>query len=217
MTYTAPLVGLQFNNGINAIIAYDPDCVRIDPYNNTNNPSGCLSMVYDLNGFAKPNRVNKDIKLFNVTKLGNVCAFELGGTCYGASFSPTALTYAQCEAQKSTLGINACCNTTDCPFGDFWAGAVAACGGKDKLPSQIQLKAIAQEIYPSGTWSGDRITGAVDNTKRSSYGLSSSPYLWSSSETSSANAYGFDFYSTYGEWAYDYRSHSSLKAICTLE
>lgn len=66
-TYTSPLVGIQFNNGVQGIIAYNPDCEYVNPYDNRAIATECLSMVYDLNGTTKPNVIDKDIYTYNAT------------------------------------------------------------------------------------------------------------------------------------------------------
>lgn len=70
-TYTSPLVGVLFSNGTTALIAYDPACVRQDAYDNQATATGCLSMLYDINGFSKPNQAGKDIRMYNVDQLGS--------------------------------------------------------------------------------------------------------------------------------------------------
>ncbi len=73
---------------------------------------------------------------------GSECAFEVNGTCYTNPALASPLSLAECEKQKDALGIDAC--YTDY---DYWAGAVAYCGGVDKMPTPEQLVQIAIDLY----------------------------------------------------------------------
>ncbi len=130
-------LGLMFANGTSAVLAYNPSCKQ-DRYSNLITGSDCIAMVYDTTGFGKPNKSGKDIGSLQVTKLGKACAVEVNGNCFSSPLTPAdikPLSKAECEAQKDDLGI------TNCSFdNDYWAGAVAACGGVDKMPSPNQLR-----------------------------------------------------------------------------
>ena len=130
-------VGLMFANGTSAVIAYNPSCKQ-DRYSNLITGSDCYGIVYDTTGFGKPNTLGKDIGSLHVTKLGKACAVEVNGNCFSSPLTPAdikPLSKAECEAQKDDLGIK------NCSFdNDYWAGAVAACGGVDKMPSPNQLR-----------------------------------------------------------------------------
>ena len=135
------IIGVQLANGTTGLIAYNPDCKQ-DPYSNQINGTSCLAMLYDTDGFKNPNTSGKDLRSINVSKLGSVCAFELGGTCFGTPFAPTPLTVAECEAEKNKLGIDYCLSDYN-----YWAGAVQQCGGIDKMASMAQLAEIANYVY----------------------------------------------------------------------
>ena len=68
------------------------------------------------------------------TGLGQECAFEIGGTCYTAPFTPKPLSKAQCKAEKDKLGIKYCEYDND-----YWAGAAKQCGGVSNMPIQDDL------------------------------------------------------------------------------
>ena len=220
-------VAVQFANGVNGVIAYNPDC-RQNQFSNdviTVGENGigttCLAILYDVDGFKNPNTQQKDLRGLNVISLGRNCAIELSdGTCFTAPFYPTALTLAECEAQKGELGISECYNGSD-----YWGGAVKAC--KDmgsSLPSQEQLDQLARDLYPgteiSSTLYEDSY-GTRDNDLAVSMGFITSPgssfWVWASEEYSESRAYDRGFHSTdtyrnsYG------RDDSINQAVCLAE
>ena len=62
-------VGVMFANGVTGVIAYNPDC---DFDNNTDEAStaSCIAILYDVDGFKKPNTLNKDIQAINIISIG---------------------------------------------------------------------------------------------------------------------------------------------------
>lgn len=69
------IVGLQFYSGVDALLAYNKNCVSADKYSNsTSEATKCTALLYDVNGISKPNIVNRDIKKYNVTSINNVIA-----------------------------------------------------------------------------------------------------------------------------------------------
>ena len=221
-------VGVQFANGVNGVIAYNPDC-RQNQFSNdviTIGENGigtdCLAILYDVDGFKNPNTQQKDLRGLNVASLGGSnCAIELSdGTCFTAPFIPTPLTLAECEAQKGELGISECFYDSD-----YWAGAVKAC--KDmgsSLPSQEQLDQLARDLYPGteiSSTSGKYSYGTRDNDLAVSMGFISSSgssfWVWSSEEYSWDYAYRRSFYSTSTLRDTSNRSNSSIQAVCLAE
>ena len=220
-------VGVQFANGVNGVIAYNPDC-RQNQFSNdvitvgeTGIGTNCLAILYDVDGFKNPNTEGKDLKNLNVTSLGGSnCAIELSdGTCFTAPFIPTPLTLAECEAQKGELGISECYYD-----GDYWAGAVKACHDMgSSLPSQEQLDQLARDLYPGTEISStlyESSSGTRDNDLAVSMGFISSPgntfWLWSSEETSKYLAYYRGFYSTSTNRNNYYRTNGH-QAVCLAE
>ena len=218
-------VAVQFANGVNGVIAYNPDC-RQNQFSNdviTVGENGistdCLAILYDVDGFKNPNTEGKDLKNLNVTSLGGSnCAIELSdGTCFTAPFYPTALTLEECEAQKGELGINECY-----PYGnDYWAGAVKACHDMgSSLPSQEQLDQLARDLYPGTTIYTDYTTsrGSRDNDLAMEWNFVSSPssafWVWYSEEISKYYAYDRNFYSTLTSRKYNSRDCSGYQAVC---
>lgn len=65
--YKTKNVGLRFTDGLLGIMSWNPDCDIVDAYNmKDTDPSECISYILDLNGFAKPDKVGKDIVLVGV-------------------------------------------------------------------------------------------------------------------------------------------------------
>ena len=217
-------VAVQFANGVNGIIAYNPSC-RQNQFSNdvitvgeTGIGTTCLAILYDVDGFKNPNTKDKDLKNLNVTSLGGSnCAIELSdGTCFTAPFIPTPLTLAECEAQKGELGISECYYD-----GDYWAGAVKACHDMgSSLPSQEQLTALANELYDAPISGSSTATEYAnrDNDLAVSMGFITSPssyfFVWSSEEYSKRYAYYRYFDSTYTSRNYDPRDSSYGQAVC---
>ena len=215
-------VAVQFANGVNGVIAYNPDC-RQNQFSNdvitvgeTGISTDCLAILYDVDGFKNPNTQQKDLRGLNVASLsGSNCAIELSdGTCFTAPFIPTAMSLSDCEAQKGELGISECYYDPD-----YWAGAVKACHDMgSSLPSQSDLYKLAEELYQdtSRPFSGNR-----DNDLAVSMGFITSPgssfWVWSSEEYSKHYAYNRYFYSTNPGQSYYPRNRSISQAVCLAE
>ena len=220
----ADTVGIVTADGTPMILSYDKNC-NFDPnnvglqYNQSSGKSNslaCLSGVFDWNGGARPNKLGDDvITLGMASGLGSSCAFEVNGTCYTAPFTPKPMTKAECEAQKSTLGINGCYYDND-----YWAGAVKTCKDQGKkLPTGAQLAELASQLYVGNPTIGAteykrNIQFDSNSSTAKSLGLTSGFFLWSGEEISSGNAYGRGFYTTYSYWGNEYRGHSTSQAVC---
>ena len=239
----AETVGVQFANGVTALMAYNKNCAS-DPFNNQfAATSACLGIIYDINANKKPNNatLGKDIASINVTQLGgnSSCIFEFSeGKCISKILGPqnggyTYLSYADCTTAKNNgeIDVNACCTKSNCMDTDYYAGAVKACGGKKaNLPSQSQLKELAEYIYAgsSGTITSTGYDGSISmNTDNSQSFLAQSPSssnfkIWSSTETSNLHAHNWAFYSFSTEWQnnndnMNYRDASGYLAVCVEE
>ena len=221
----ADTVGIVTADGTPMILSYDKNC-SFDPnnaglqYNQSSGKSNslvCLSGVFDWNGGAKPNKLGDDVlTLGSASGLGSSCAFEVGGTCYTAPFTPKPLTKAECEAQKDNLGIKACNYAQD-----YWAGAVKQCGGVSKMPTRAQLAELASQMYVGNPTIGakedkSRIQFDSNSSTAKALGLTPSFSLWSGGEISSGNggAYIRDFGTTYSTWNLSTRGYSGNQAVC---
>ena len=215
------LIGVQFANGVSGLIAYNPECSG-DPLSNQFKGTDCISMLYDVSGFKNPNTIGKDLGNFGaISRLGSSdCAFEIGGTCYSAPFTPTAHYWNACAADGTSsdpedqaimaqYGIQYCFSPVNAwdkhhsasrGYEDYWGGAVIACGGVDKMPTPAQLAELANYIY------GTSDIGATDTrqdvhmsvSKFDSLGLNiegnNSIFIWSNIVEDEFGAIGHDFY-----------------------
>ena len=210
------IVGVQFANGTTGLIAYNPDCKQ-NPFSNQITGTSCLAMLYDTDGFKTPNTSGKDLRSINVSKLGRTCAFELGGTCFGAPFLPTPITKAECEQLKGDLAINFCYYDDD-----YWAGAVKACGGTGKMPTMAQLAEIANYLYNTsgiGDWEDvSNLTLDYDKVAELGFTVTSGDFrVWSSQEFSGLIVYNRNFGSTGTYYSAHNRYHSILQAVCLVD
>ena len=141
-------VGLQFANGVTAVLAYnDYDCKQ-DPFSNSVSVMNCVSTLYDTSGMSSPNTTNKDVRGIN-TKVGR-CVLKSGDACFSAPkyVGNGRVTMAECEALKEeNFGHNDCLPNDN----DRWLYAAKYCGGLDKLPTTAELKNLADMIYGTDT------------------------------------------------------------------
>ena len=224
----ADTVGIVTADGTPMILSYDKNC-NFDPnnaglqYNQSSGKSNslvCLSGVFDWNGGAKPNKLGDDvITLGMASGLGSSCAFEVNGTCYTAPFTPKPMTAAECEAQKSALGIKQCCSTDYCDNEDYWAGAVKQCGGVSKMPTMAQLGELASQMYvgnPSIGAEEGKDNIQFDSNSSTAKALGLTPYfaLWSGEEDGSSRGYYRDFYTAGSSWGGYHRDGSTHQAVC---
>ena len=210
------VLGVQFVNGTTGLIAYNPDC-KEQPYTNQFSGTSCISLLYDTNGFKTPNSYPKDIRSINAKF--NKCAFKRNGTCFTAPFKPAPITKAECEALKTDLGITACNYDTD-----YWAGAVNACGGKTKMPTQANLATIAAYIYGINVNSIGTTPAHWDKNKADELGFfntSSDGFIvWANNEygAGGTDAYVRWFYPNYTMYYhFGNRNSSNTLAICLAD
>ena len=222
--YSSNNVGIVTADGTPMILSYNKKCEALDPVKQytwltsdgkpvTNATAGCVAAVFEINGGAKPNRYGDDVQSFNAGGLGSSCAIEIGNLCLTAPFSPTPMTKAECEAQKSTLGINECYYDND-----YWAGAVKACKDKGKKPpSHSDLDEIAKALYPNQTIKSNGSTWDLTYTAgtATSLGLPEPSFkLWSGEDHGPHFTYARDFNTRNTYWTTYYRDNSYLQAVC---
>ena len=223
------LIGVQFGNGTSGIIAYNPEC-KEQPFTNQFTGTSCLALLYDIDGFKKPNTQSKDLRSINVLSLGNIdCVVELSdGTCFTTGFKPEPLTYDECMANKDKWGILEC-NPKNT---DYWGGAVKVCGGADKLPTENQLVKFAEYLYNTSLPSNACENGlSLDKTKLSETGLTTEYsgtsferfYLYANNEGESYKGYNGIYYRTFEinrtcrVQNYNGRNSSDVQAICLAD
>ncbi len=191
------IVGVQFANGVSALIAYNPttgenSCTQ-DPYSNQISGGDCLAILYDTSANKNPNEVGKDLRANgNVKKLGATCAYEVEGVCYGATFkldsgakhywneclSGGTTTDPEDLAYMQKYNIKYCLPSSY--IGDRWAKIVETCGGTDNMPTKSQLSKIGGYLKSQGfndsdfqLWSGEERSGGVysESISYSSFGI----------------------------------------------
>ena len=212
-------IGVQFANGTTGLIAYNPDC-KEQPFTNQFNGTSCLAILYDTTGSKTPNTQQKDLRGINIISLGRSnCAIELSdGTCFTTPFTPTPLTMAECqeEMQKGELGIKSCYWDKN-----YWAGAVKACGGIDKMPTQAQLTVLAEEVYgtpikSSGftynlNWNKDKLDEMGFDTSSGSF------FVWSRETYLSSSAFDRSFFPNRTRWSTNYCNTINHQAVCLAD
>ena len=218
-------VGVQFANGVNALIAYNPQTDQ-QPFNNQFSATeASMAILYDVSGYKNPNTLGKDVNQnANVTDLGCMINPDLlGGMCISKILAPdtgySPMSAADCEAQKGDLGISSCYYNND-----YWAGAVKACGGTSNMPTMEQLGQLATYVYNyDGTIGAqqDISSGLTLDTEKAAQFLSASPgsssgwvYVWSGQESSQRNAYYRYFNSTTTGWNNLSRYGGGVLAVC---
>ncbi|MFI3300616.1 MAG: type II secretion system protein [Candidatus Gastranaerophilales bacterium] len=225
--FTSDNVSVIFADGVSALINYQDSCDWLDPYDGGANraaASNCVSMVYDLNGKKGKNKLNSDILTLNAQI---ECSFILSnGTC--ATTTPVMnstvgyLTYNECENQKNGLGIKDCCPDDTCSGKDYWAGAIAYCGGVSNMPTLDDLALIASDVYGGTVDAYGTLDGTPDSDRLTYYGLSEPDTrgfaIWSGIEASSTDAYRRSFYTTYtANISTIYRYYSNRYIFCVEE
>ena len=219
----ADTVGIVTADGTPMILSYDKECnfdvnntgLQFDKSSGKSNSLACISGVFDWNGGSKPNKLGDDVKLLGLASgLGSSCAFEVGGTCYTAPFTPKPMTKAECEAQKDNLGITSCNYSRD-----YWAGAVKQCGGVSKMPTAAQLAELASQMYVGNPTIGAKeykssIKFDSNSSAAKSLGITPYFYLWSGEEKNYGYAYGRRFGITDSFWLSNGRNFGDFQAVC---
>ena len=220
--WKSDIIGVQFANGVSALIAYNPltsgnKVCSQDPYSNQITGEDCLAILYDTSGAKNPNTAGKDLRAnSNVTRLGSGCTFEIGSACYTTlPFKPTPISKAECESLKVDLGIKGCQYD-----GDYWAGAVKACGGVGNLPTMEQLADIANYLYNTDKM---QAMNSVTNVTRDdalakalgfNYNTGATFYIWSSKEYTSGITYDRYYEANRSSWHNSTRTNSFQLAVC---
>lgn len=129
-------VGLGLINGTMLIMSYDPNCKYIPPYDNKIDTTGCISMVYDINGYGKPNQVGRDIATLNAT-ITTCDGVKVGSLCVSGG---DITSYLPDGTYTDPWGSNP----------DYWAGAKKACVEQGmRLPTTDELNVLYQN-YKNG-------------------------------------------------------------------
>ena len=219
-------VGVQFANGVNALIAYNPQTEQ-QPFNNQFSATeASIAILYDISGHKNPNTLGKDVNQnANIKTFG--CMLEpdlIGGMCISQILAPgtgySAISKAECEqiADEGYGNNKAYCGYYD---NDYWAGAVKACGGVSKMPNPSQLEELAKYLYNIDSMNETtNTTSAPLDTEKAALFLSFSPYsssfyVWSNHEYSQDEAYYRGFTLRHTFWNYAKRDNGiSYLAMC---
>ena len=235
----ADTVGIVTADGVPMILSYKKDCdfnvdesgLKFDEGSAMSNSMGCLSGVFDWNGGKNPNKLAKikgdtkgDILPFGDAQgLGTECTIEIGKKCFTAP-KPVEkpLTYAQCRSKKGELGI------TECYYdNDYWAGAVAMCGGTDKMITMVELGQLASLLYKEHPTVGaeqNKSNITLDTSVATAMGFSGTSFsVWTGEEFngnyaySRNNAYTRSFDPSYTYWSCNNRNFSGRQVVCSAD
>jgi prepilin-type N-terminal cleavage/methylation domain-containing protein len=158
-------LGLGLINGYTAILSYNPDCPVPDISATGAQTTSCLSLVYDINGKAKPNKLGKDVYTLNANPF-NTC-IKIGSLCVSASdesFIPLD-TCGSSPYDSSGSGSVACANNR-------WAGAKKACADIGMhLPTIDELSAMYQHKDELGMTSWFWSSTAGESTNSCAYAM----------------------------------------------
>ena len=197
--YGTETIGVQFADGVNALIAYNKSIVN-DPYSNevvkvtgTDQKSvgldtQALAILYDVSGAKTPNSygTGKDIRGLNINiKTG--APVQVIGTSYSA---------INC-ADSTSEGYEYCSKgDKEYVYDNYWAGAKKACA--DLGMSLPAIGGTYGQTCPTDA-AEDTLCGIYNN--RDEYGISSG-WFWSSSEYDASIAYDVSFDSGYVDTDY---------------
>ncbi len=180
-------VGIVTADGTAMILSYDKSCdfdvdkdgLKFNQSGAISSSTNCISGVYDWNGGSKPNKLGQDVLTLGMAGgLGAECAIEIGDKCFTAPVQPKALTRSECEGQKGKLGIKECVVDND-----YWAGAVAQCGGVQNMPTAEDLAKLASLVYKGNPTIGAKKSAmnlTLDTSAASSLGFAGTSFIvWS--------------------------------------
>jgi prepilin-type N-terminal cleavage/methylation domain-containing protein len=181
-------LGIGLLNGYTAILSYNPDCPVLDITAPGAQTTSCLSLVYDINGKAKPNKLGKDVYTLNANPF-NTCT-KMGSLCVSLSnetYSPINTCDGTSEYDRNCTTANGC-GSYYCT-NNYWAGAKKVC---NDIGMHLATK--------------DELAALVPHA--SELGLSCS--VWSSTENPAGHVWGQQFPSgakfstTYKYFLYNY-------------
>ena len=167
------VVGVQFGNGVTGLMAYNPKCEE-NPNSNEVAVLNCIALLYDVNGQTKPNQMTKDLRTTANVGDGFTDPLVINGVKITKVIKPADIapvmydngTWPDCDTFKAQYGTEACNSFSGNT--DYYAGAVAICGGMHNMPTDKELALIAQELYnyPSIAINGG-YSGSIDSKKKS--------------------------------------------------
>jgi len=131
-------------------------CERIDPFDNTKDTTGCMSLLYDTNGMGSPNMMGKDIGAINAT-ISTCDGYKLGAMCVDAA-NTTYTPINTCDGSVDISYDPSGSTNTTCAV-NYWAGARKACAAKSmSLPTggsgSSELNTMYQNFLSGGNLVG---------------------------------------------------------------
>ncbi len=189
--YGTETIGVQFADGVSALIAYNPKATQ-DPLSNqvvrltgskdsVGLSTDAISILYDVSGGKTPNQMDtgKDIRGINIAIKTRAKFKNLGPNTITVDCSTTAASSTDAQIKAD---YDAYCGPNPSGTNDRWAGAKKACAEEGMhLPTIEELR----DIYASET-----------------EGIPNTGYSWSSSE-----------YTEHYAWALYFADGSELSAI----
>ena len=216
--WSTEALGIQFVNGVSAIVAYnDYDCEQ-NPYSGSITGRKCVSMIYDTDGKDGENESTKDVR--GINSMLTSCAVKSGDVCFGTPFQPEPMSLEDCqkEVEKGVLGISSCYHDQD-----YWAGAVKECGKIENMPGySTHLTLIANYIYNTDISPSGQVTGlTMDRERVSSLGFTnfvSGFKMWANTPVGgSGNAATTRLFTSYTGGGNTQRNSSGIWAMCVTE
>ena len=218
------IVGVQFANGVNAMIAYNPltsgdNACSQDPYSNEITGDNCLAILFDISGEKNPNTIGKDLySNGNVRRLGSNCSFEIGGTCYEiVALKSTSHSWNNCSTEGTSTdpddiaymqkyGITYC--STLSSNKDYWAGAAEACGGTSRMVTESHLKELANFVYNGNPYEANVLSLGFKLNSNKYF------YVWANTDYSRSYSYLGYFGPTGFGYSYFNRDLNYVSAVC---
>ncbi|MDR1327527.1 MAG: prepilin-type N-terminal cleavage/methylation domain-containing protein [Heliobacteriaceae bacterium] len=146
-------LGIGLINGYTAILSYNPDCSIGDITAPGSQTTSCLSLVYDINGKAKPNKIGKDVYTLNANIFNSCSGIKVGNLCVSAS-NETPRAISTCDGNSEydkdyTTAVYSSCST------NYWAGAKETCAEQGmRLPTVSELQSIKGDLATNAGISG---------------------------------------------------------------
>ncbi|MDR1326800.1 MAG: prepilin-type N-terminal cleavage/methylation domain-containing protein [Heliobacteriaceae bacterium] len=141
-------LGIGLINGYTAILSYNPSCSIDDITSPGSQTTSCLSLVYDINGKAKPNKLGKDVYTLNANIFNRCSETKIGNLCVSSvkSYSPIDTCDGSPDISYDPLGSkNSYCAN------NYWAGAKKHCADIGmRLPTMSELNSLVSSASQLG-------------------------------------------------------------------
>ncbi|MDR1327560.1 MAG: prepilin-type N-terminal cleavage/methylation domain-containing protein [Heliobacteriaceae bacterium] len=146
-------LGIGLINGYTAILSYNPECSIGDITAPGSQTTSCLSLVYDINGKAKPNKLGKDVYTLNADIFNSCSGIKIGKLCVSAEheqYSPLDTCNGNTEYDSHGTNNVYCSNNN-------WAGAKKHCDDLGmRLPTRSELVSLKDSGLSDWFWSSEQ-------------------------------------------------------------